>query len=329
MGIMAMSATRVSIIIPTFNSTALVAEAVGSVLAQRVGTIEIIVVDDGSTDDTAQRLARFGDRVQYVYQRNSGVAAARNAGLARADGELVAFLDADDVWHPNKLQIQLDRLDRRPDLGLIGTGAFSWPAPRVPEIMLDVAPPAVPVTRDELMVKNRFITSSVVLRRSVVERVGEFDTSLCGPEDHDYWLRAAAVTRTANLPLPLVGYRSVAGSLSKNAAAMELGMRQILDKLDARGAWNGSRSLRRRAYSYCNFSCAYMHGAAGDQRAALIRMLRSFAWYPLPYGRGETTVALARPRRLAVLALRLLRLMPDEPLYSVAHRSANNSGSFP
>src|SRR5205823_5126521 len=118
----------VCVIIPTYNSASLVTEAIASVLNQTTVPAEIIVVDDGSKDDTRARVAGFGPPVRYVYQENQGVAAARNTGMKSACQEFVAFLDADDVWHPRKLEIQLAELARRPDLGMLGTQTFDWPA---------------------------------------------------------------------------------------------------------------------------------------------------------------------------------------------------------
>src|SRR6266849_6286184 len=101
---------RGSVIIPTYDSGQLVVEAVASALAQSLAPAEVIVVDDGSTDDTRERLALFGPPVRYIHQKNQGVAAARNTGLHEATGELIAFLDADDVWHPLKLELQVSCL---------------------------------------------------------------------------------------------------------------------------------------------------------------------------------------------------------------------------
>jgi hypothetical protein len=153
------------------------------------------------------------------------------------------------------------------------------------------------------------------LRRCVAENVGHFDVGLNGPEDHDYWLRVADVTIAAILPIPLTGYRSVPRSLSKCAGPMEAGMRRILRKLDADDYWHGDRLLRRRAYSYASYACAYMHGAAGDQPTAIARLLCSFAFYPLPFHRDETGVSFARIRRLIVALLRLIRMKNSEPAF--------------
>jgi glycosyltransferase involved in cell wall biosynthesis len=123
-----MTRPTVSALIPTYNAGHLVVRAIESVLAQSSPASEIVVVDDGSTDDTAERVAAFGESVRYVAQPNAGASAARNLGIASSRGEFVAFLDADDVWHPRKLEAQLEALARHPDLGMLSARTFDWPA---------------------------------------------------------------------------------------------------------------------------------------------------------------------------------------------------------
>jgi glycosyltransferase involved in cell wall biosynthesis len=300
----------VSVIIPTYNSGRLVVEAVQSVLAQTKPPAEIIVVDDGSSDDTRQRLQSYHRQVRYIYQENGGVSTARNRGIQEACGEVIAFLDADDVWLPRKLEIQLDVLMRESHVGLLGTRKFDWPTANLP-VMDGVARPAlVAIPWSDLVVKNLLVTSTVMVWRRVLDRVGSFDTTLRGPEDYDLWLRVAEVAEVANLELPLTGYRMVPGSLSKQAVSMASGMRRILQKLDERDAWRVRRWLRRKAYSYCDYSCAYMYGAAGSHRQALRHLLASLAWFPLPFRRREVKMHLARPKMLVMLLLRLLSLKP-------------------
>ena len=309
---------RVSVIIPTYNSGHLVVDAIASALAQTRAPAEVVVVDDGSADDTRERLATFGPPVRYVYQENAGVAAARNRGLSKSHSELIAFLDADDVWHPRKLECQVRALDDNPDLGLVGTAAIDWPAESFPAMEHLPAPPLTRVRWNDFVVRNPFVTSSVVVRRQILERVGEFDTALQGPEDFDLWLRVAREAEVANLPLPLTGYRDVAGSLGKQAVTMEAGTRRILEKLAAGGAFRGKPFLRRKAWSYLYFSCGYMHGAAGNPTRALRMMLKSFLTYPIPYRSHEVRVPLARVRLFARTAVR-----------AVAHwRTNTNNGDF-
>ncbi|HQY89160.1 MAG TPA: glycosyltransferase family 2 protein [Tepidisphaeraceae bacterium] len=304
--------TSISVIIPAFNCAPWIRQAIDSVLNQSIPVHEIIVVDDGSTDDTANVLASCGQKIQTIRQPNQGVATARNTAIRRASGELIAFLDADDVWHPRKLELQLRVMASNPNIGLLGTGLFAWPAASMPEAN-DEPPTLVVIDRNALAVKNYLATSSIILRRELVRQIGEFDTALCGPEDHDYWLRAVDVASIAILPLQLTGYRSVPGSLSKRAATMEAGMRRILLKLDRQNFWRGNRLLRRRAYSYANYSSAYLHGVAGKQWSAITRLLGSLMWYPLPLRRTEAGASFGRFKRLVVTMRRFFNVMRPDP----------------
>lgn len=293
-----MTPASVTVVVPSYNSGHLIGEAVASVLAQTVPPEVVIVVDDGSTDDTADRLARSGARVRYIHQPKQGVSAARNRGLREARSEFVAFLDADDVWHRRKLELQLAVLRAKSDVGLVGTSTYSWPG-KAPELSRQPTEGRlVPVPWELLAVRNVFVTSSVLIRRTVLDRVGEFDTRLQGPEDHDLWLRVAEVTRTGNLDVPLTGYRDVPGSLSKQPRRMEEGMLRIIAKLGARGAWRGRSWLRRKAYSLVYLQSAYMYGQAGAHRTAIARSIRSIACYFWPYRASECKASFERPKWL-------------------------------
>lgn len=302
----------VTVVIPTYNHASLVVEAVDSVLRQTVVPVEILVVDDGSKDDTRERLAPYQEHVRYFYQKNEGVSAARNLGVRAAQGEFVAFLDSDDVWHPRKLEMQMAVFERHPKLGLLGTGWFDWPGGSFPESANAPPKDVTFVSWPQLVVRNYLITSSVVVRRNVLAQAGEFDTAMQGPEDRDLWLRIAEIAGVANLEKALTGYRSVAGSVSKQAATCQAGMLRILRKLDERKIWQGRWLLRRKAYSYVNHSCAYLHGAAGHHGTAVLNSLRSLAWYPFPYRRSEVGTSCERMRRLLVNLLRMSRLKPME-----------------
>ena len=307
-----MNPASISVIIPAFNCAPWIRQAIDSVLNQSIAVHEIIVIDDGSTDDTADVLASYGAKIQSIRQDNQGVATARNTAIRRTTGELIAFLDADDVWHPRKLELQLRIMASNPNIGLLGSGLFNWPTDAMPEANNEL-PPLVMIDREKLAVKNYLATSSILVRRELVQRIGEFDTALCGPEDHDYWLRVVDVASIAILPTPLTGYRSVPGSLSKRATSMEAGMRRILLKLDRQNFWRGDRLLRRHAYSYANYSSAYLHGVAGKHWSAIKRLIGSFIWYPLPFRQTETGVSFSRCRRLVVTLLRCLKVMRPDP----------------
>jgi glycosyltransferase involved in cell wall biosynthesis len=288
---------RISVIIPTYNSGPLVVEAVESVLAQTLPVAEIIVVDDGSTDDTKERLERFSDRVVYLWQENQRVAAARNAGLDRATGDLVAFLDADDAWHPEKLAQQVAEMERRPEIGLLATECMPWPG-AFASVAAESAQPGHKIELDEMLLKNPIATSSVLIRRTVVDRIGRFDRELFGPEDYDFWLRAAQVSCVAILTQRLTGYRDTVGSLGKQAATMHRGLLRIHEKLSDAGVWGSRGWLRQKCEAHVEYTTGYLYYAGGLPKRAVSSLLRSFWKYPLPMHPPDVRCRFARTRLL-------------------------------
>ena len=224
--------TTVSVVIPTFNCAAYLAEAVQSVLAQSRPPDEIIVVDDGSTDGTAAVVAGFGDRVLYVRQANAGVAVARNTGFARATGEFIAFLDADDFWDREKLALQLAVMTHYPRVDLVcadfwlagdarresyikqkyrvfGVYGLDWPGifrsrTRVPDTTVDLW---VGRVFGALFLGNFINTSSVLMRRRVCDQIGFFSPRMQTQEDYDYWLRFSKFADYALIDRPLLAFR--------------------------------------------------------------------------------------------------------------------------
>ena len=282
-------------------------------LAQTVPPLEIIVVNDGSTDGTRDMLRRHSAHVIYRCQENQGVSAARNRGIREACGEFIAFLDSDDVWHPKKLELQVRAFKERPDLGLLGTGAMEWPVPSFPEIAEDHPNRVSLVTWAQLAVKNYLGTSSVMVRSAALKTAGGFDPVMKGSEERDLWLRVAEEWSVGNLELPLVSWGAFAGGLGLQPDICQAGMLRTLRKLDEKGAWNGRHWLRRRAYGYLYHSCAYIYIHNRYYGRAIENLLRSFAWYPLPFGHDDVQTRFERTKRLTVAALRLLRLKDDEP----------------
>lgn len=181
-----------SVVIATYDRAQLVVEAVQSVRRQTYAPIEIVVVDDGSTDDTAERLAQFGDEIVYIHQDNAGVSAARNRGLKAATGHYVALLDSDDQWHPEKLAKQVAFMQAHPDFGMVLANT------RVTSIDGEVHHnrpreyiPRDGYTLDTVLRAPQLVPSAVLLHRRVLDDVGYFDTSLKTAEDIDYMLRVA------------------------------------------------------------------------------------------------------------------------------------------
>lgn len=316
-----MGRPAVSVIIPTYNYARFVTEAVDSVLAQTYGDLEVIVVDDGSTDDTPERMKTYGDRVRYIRQANQGPSATRNNGIEAARGDLIAFLDADDVWHPGKLRAQMSYLEAHPDVALLATDCtleLPQPWPALPACVADTA---VDVGLDELVIHSRFGICGVVIRRKCLDAAGLFDASLRAAEDRDLWLRIASRFRIAKLCLPLWWYRFHESNSSYAAARMEANERDMLVKafreLDG---LRGRRLLKRRARSYAAFAAALMYDEARMPWVALWRLLQSFLLFPLPHRRRDVNVPLVRAKRTLLILGRLTRDWGRQPALASAEK---------
>ena len=207
----------VSVVMPAYNAGAYIGEALDSILAQRVDDIEIVVVDDGSSDGTVEVARSRGVPVRVVTQPNQGSAVARNRALDEARAPLVAFLDADDVWLPGKLDAQLRALGRDPSLGGVFSAWHVWTpdaAGTYTRPPADDATPADAFDESEsgwlyhhLLMTSVILTSSLVLRREVIDAVGRFRTDLRRGQDYDYWLRLSRVARIGKLARRYVLYR--------------------------------------------------------------------------------------------------------------------------
>ena len=181
----------------------MVVAAVESVLAQQMSDFELIVVDDGSTDETEERLSIFGSRLKYYQQENAGVSAARNRGLEFSTAPLVAFLDSDDLWLPAKLQVQHTYMMEHPEVNICQTEEIWWRNGRQVNPKKHHRKPSGDIFRRSL---NLCLVSpsAVMMRRKLFEKVGYFDEDLPAAEDYDLWLRVAVEHAVSLLPHPLV-----------------------------------------------------------------------------------------------------------------------------
>ena len=211
---------RVSVVIPTFNRARVLSEAVDSALAQTFSDLEIVIVDDGSTDDTIGTVERrYASRpqVRLLQKANGGPATARNTGLKSAEGELIAFLDSDDLWLPGKLMLQVDLLDRTPEAGLVfcdrvGEGPDSPTRFETKGFKGDTSLKGI------LKKGFPFATPSVIVRRSVLDEVGLFDEAFTCAEDWDLWIRILARFPITFVDKPLVIVRERRDSISGTQA---------------------------------------------------------------------------------------------------------------
>jgi glycosyltransferase involved in cell wall biosynthesis len=199
----------VSAIITAYNSEVFVAEAISSVLEQTYPVDEIVVVDDGSTDHTRDIVESFSQKgVRYIYQENRGPGAARNCGIRETSGELIAFLDADDVWLKNKIKMQLDFLSEHPDVALVSGFAWWWNVIEDDRFVSGEVPKSIASLRRDIMVHNKIGNPSrVMLRRSVLRDAGVFSENIRWGQDWDLWIRIITRYNAAILPKPLIVYR--------------------------------------------------------------------------------------------------------------------------
>lgn len=216
----------VSVVIPTYNYAHFVSQAIQSVLDQTFRDFEIIVVDDGSTDDTFQVVSPFGDPVRYIRQANRGPNAARNTGIRTSTGKYVALLDADDLWLPHKLESQIPLIEADPEVGLVYASMYLFDSET--GAIVDWHPPSRcrqgHVLRQLYM--DQFVPSPTpLIRRKVFDEVGYFDESVVSPDDWEMWLRIAARYKFAFVREPLAMYRvhaSIAGSKHYDLYEMEM-----------------------------------------------------------------------------------------------------------
>ncbi len=182
----------ISIIVPAYNVGPYIAETLDSALAQTRRDFEVIVVNDGSTDDTEARIAPYRDRIVYLRHENRGVMATRNAGLGAARGAYIALLDGDDLWEPRFLEVLAGMLDADPDLAVAYPNAVFFGSPNFSgRLHQDVFPVAEPVSFDRVLRRECYVFGSLVFRRAVIDAVGPFDEGLQGQgaEDFELWLR--------------------------------------------------------------------------------------------------------------------------------------------
>ncbi len=216
----------VSAIIPTYNRWPLVCESIDSALAQDYPNLEVIVVDDGSTDATAEELPRrYGDRVRYIRQENRGPSAARNAGIEAARGEFIAFLDSDDLWHPEKTSRQIAAIAGHEEYGFV-YNTCNVLAPDGTKTSGVQYRSDYGVTGDNFEVVLReepTLTPAMLVRKKALMRVGLFDPSIVGEEDKDLWLRLALKYPGAYIKTPLTWVREHPGRWTHYI--METGLR--------------------------------------------------------------------------------------------------------
>jgi glycosyltransferase involved in cell wall biosynthesis len=300
-----MAGPRVSVVIPAYGNAHFLGEAVQSVLDQTRPADEVIVVDDGSPDESAAVARSFGDAVRLLEQANAGVAAARNAGAAASTGDLLAFLDADDVWLPEKLEKQVARFAETPDAGLVHCG-FTTIDEQGRRLETRVEGLEGRAAGDMLHIltgqRGRLHGggSSMMLTRGAFDESGGFDARLPPTEDWDMTFRVMRRRPIAFVPEPLLLYRQHPGNAHRQIERVERGMMLGFSKAFEQPDPDFAGSARE-AYGQLHLVLAGSYWEVGDRRAFARHAARAVAKRP------------ASALRLAGYPLRRLRRAAGSP----------------
>jgi glycosyltransferase involved in cell wall biosynthesis len=221
-----MNQPLVSVIIPNYNYANYLREAIDSVLTQTYANIEVIVVDDGSKDESKEILQSYGDKITAIFQRNQGVAAARNNGVAKSKGDYIAFLDADDVWLPKKLERQVEKILSDKNLGLVHVGVEDIDA-RGKSIETRLDGLEGEVSHELLIFKRSVILgggSGIMVSRKVLEEIGGFDLRLSTSADWDLFYQISSRYSVGFTNEVLLKYRIHGSNMHGNIPRMECEM---------------------------------------------------------------------------------------------------------
>lgn len=266
-----------SIIIPCYNTAAYLPHAIKSALDQTYSPIEIVVIDDGSTDDTASIVAQYkNSAIKYVYQSNKGLSAARNTGIRMATGEYIALLDADDLWERDKLHKQIELLKKYPSCGMVFTDYSTFNTEGVLSRTRNADRHDGSVSYEQLLSRLNFIYCTVVIRCEVFEQCGYFDESLRSIEDYDMWLRIAQQFEIRGIRESLACIRIHNSSMTCNVHVMLEYERKVIDKHRNSFTWTAYR--RRIAKTYFLNADRYIHQ---QQRIKSLELFfQGFILYP-------------------------------------------------
>ncbi len=291
---------QIAVVIPCFNAKRYIGATLDSILAQQGVVVEAIVVDDGSTDGSADFVEQHYPGVSLLRKANGGVATARNSGVMAAQSEWIAFCDADDIWLPDKLAAQLQAMGAAPACRMSYTAWHVWPSEQpLPEPGLlrrlheDQADSRWQgpsgMIYPELLLDCEVWTSTVVAHRTVFDEVGLFDTGLRIGEDYDLWLRMSRVTEIRRVSRPLALYRQHPANITRSAPTANY-RRLVIERALERWGFSGpdGRHVDRRALAQSlakccsDFAAAQMAAGAGQLARQSIYDALRYDWRHLP-----------------------------------------------
>jgi len=292
---------RISVVIPNYNYAQYIGEALDSVLRQSFPPHEIIVVDDGSTDNSVNVVNTYGDRVRLIEQQNQHLSAARNTGIQAATGNWIALLDSDDIWHPRKLEFQVQALEQHSHWTFVSSQPDEtdrFPQPLAP----DLKPKSREINITDFITKNQMSGSDALIKKDCFSETGLFDTSLRSCEDRDMWHRLTRICYGGQVLLPLYRYRKHPLQMNHNIDLMIETRRTVIHRLFKNNP--DLKAFKNQAWSNHYFEAAVSYRDHVHQPLAAIgNTLLSLARYPGNYYPGITTM------RLKFLVVTLLRMI--------------------
>lgn len=299
----------ISVIIPTYNSGKFLAEAIDSVLCQSYKDFEIIIVDDGSVDNTKiviEKYLKLPVSIKYIYQENKGPSGARNRGITEAKGEFIAFLDADDIWLPDKLELQIKAMSQSNSIGLVCGRYYIIDCSGV--IVDELSGINKYSNREELL--NDMLIKNVlgggqnaIVRKECFDKVGLFDETMKVSEDRDLWFRIAKFYDVIILDKLLFKYRIHINNISKNILLSKMGKKCFIRK------HHDSYDLikKMKAYSYIYLDAARVYSGNNKRYLALINAWISITIYPFKIYQDDDKYKIIIKSVLPEITFKLLK----------------------
>jgi glycosyltransferase involved in cell wall biosynthesis len=274
----------VSVIIPTYNYGRFIDESLKSVFDQTFQDFEIIVIDDGSSDDTAQRIDSYGNRIRYFRQQQKGPAAARNLGIRESKGEFIAFLDADDFWYSTKLEKQLKLFRTNPRLGMVLTDNALFDDGGIYKDYVNKK--GYLFSGDlvsNIFLRSGVVTPTVMVRRRVFEKVGMFEENLYIAEDDNMWIRIAVEYEVDIVDESLAQIRDHRFRTMRASDKLESSVENNIELLTTKYGdmvAGQIRPLANQKYYQLYFNFGYQYFSARDYRMARPRFLKAIRSKP-------------------------------------------------
>lgn len=288
----------VTVIIPTHNRANYLAEAINSVLGQTYKNYEIIVADDGSTDSTSEIIKQFGDKIRYFYQQNRGPSAARNTGIKNARGDLVAFIDSDDLWLPDKLSQQVQLFDKNHRLGLVSSAYYSCDSNlNVTRVIKEDKLTDKKHILKKLFIRNIFPTPTVLVKKECFEKVGLFNESYGFAEDWEMWVRIALEYDLAYIETPLCQCRRHNSSITfqreqENFNDWMKVIKENFKRGNKRDANISYKVLLRKSLSWYYLNVSYHYSCKSDFGNEMKYLTKSLMEWPLLIDKKYVLTAL-------------------------------------